>query len=348
MLKQEIEDRQDLIKTISLQLGKWQAEEQMRLNRPGQGSDYEKVKVIQKALATDKINSSERYAITGIGGLAATALTCYGIALMEFRRRRLNGPRALDDGLGVRVLGVLPPTSLKALAGNSLVASQVAEAIDNVRATIMHDSTSRPRQVVLVTSPATLEGTTTVAASLALSLARAGRRTLLIDGDLRSPDLHKLFGMPLEDGLSEVLRAEIDLADAIRPTTSEGLHLLTAGVCDMDAIHALATDQPQAFFDKLRDQFDFIIIDAPPVLGISDALSLGHYVDGAVLTVLRDHSEIRRIHQAIDTLRGMGVRLIGSVVNGVPTKADRRVVRLHQASSQRTPRLPASAPTTEV
>jgi Mrp family chromosome partitioning ATPase len=147
--------------------------------------------------------------------------------------------------------------------------------------------------------------------------------------------------MSLEDGLSEVLRAEVDLSDAIRPTSSEGLHLLTAGVCDMDAIHALATDQPQAIFDKIRDQFDFVVIDAPPVLGVSDALSLGQYVDGAVLTVLRDHSEVRRIYHAIETLRSMGVRVIGTVVNGVPTKTDRRVVRLHQAGSQRMPRLPA-------
>ena len=168
------------------------------------------------------------------------------------------------------MLGVLPPTSLKSLAGNSLVATQVAESIDNVRATLMHDSTAGPRQVVMVTSPGTMEGDTVVASSLALSLSRAGRRTLLVDGDLRAPALHKLFGMPLEDGLSEVLRTEIDLADAIKPTNNERLYLLTAGVCDADAIHALATDQPQAIFEKLRDQFDFIMIDAPPVLGISD------------------------------------------------------------------------------
>ena len=87
--------------------------------------------------------------------------------------------------------------------------------------------------------------------------------------------------------------------------------------------------------------FDFVVIDAPPVLGISDSLSLGQYVDGAVLTVLRDHSEIRAIYQAIEALRSMGVRLMGAVVNGVPSKADRRVVRLHQTSGQRTRRLPA-------
>jgi capsular exopolysaccharide synthesis family protein len=208
----------------------------------------------------------------------------------------------------------------------------------------MHDANAAGRQVIMVTSSATMEGTTIVASSLALSLARAGRRTLLVDGDLRSPSLHKLFSMPIEDGFSEVLRSEIDLVDAVKPTNNEGLYLLTAGVCNAEAIHALATDQPQAIFDKLRDQFDFVVIDAPPVLGISDSLSLGQYIDGAVLTVLRDHSEIRKIHHALETLRTMGVRVIGTVVNGVPVKADRRVMRLHQASTQRTPRLPAQAP----
>ncbi|HYO24046.1 MAG TPA: polysaccharide biosynthesis tyrosine autokinase [Lacipirellulaceae bacterium] len=346
MLEQEIESQQELISSLSLQIRKWDAESRAQTVGAGRDKqvDYEKVRVVQPALATEQINTTERYAIAGLGGLSAMALTCYTIALVEFRRRRLNGPSDIEEGLGVRVLGVLPSTSLKALTGHSLVASQVAEAVDNVRATIMHDSTSRPRQIVMVTSPATMEGCTTVAASLALSLARAGRRTLLVDGDLRSPSLHKLFGMPLDDGLSEVLRSEIDLADAIHPTASEGLHLLTAGVGDMDAIHALATDQPQAIFDKLRDQFDFVVIDAPPVLGISDALNIGQYVDGAILTVLRDQSELRNVYHAIETLRVMGVRLIGSVVNGVPTKADRRVVRLHQAGNQRTPRLPAVTP----
>jgi capsular exopolysaccharide synthesis family protein len=187
-----------------------------------------------------------------------------------------------------------------------------------------------------------MEGTTVVASSLALSLSRAGRRTLLVDGDLRSPSLHKLFGMPLEEGMSEVLRSEIDLADAVKATNNEKLYLLTAGICDAEAIHALATEQPQAIFDKLREQFDFIVIDAPPVLGVSDSLSLGQYIDAAVLTVLRDHSEVRKVHEAAETLKRLGIRLLGCVVNGVPLRADRRVVRLHQASAHsRQPQLPA-------
>ncbi len=345
MLENDILSEQEISRNLQQKIGEWNVERQTREGeeRDGRESEFEKVVVIQKASALPKTNRIERWSIAGIGGLAALALTCYGVALMEFRHRRLNGPSDVDEGLGIRVLGVLPPTSLKQLAGNSLVATQVAEAIDNVRATLMHDSTAGPRQVIMVTSSSTMEGNTVVASSLALSLSRAGRRTLLVDGDLRAPAIHKLFGMALEDGFSEVLRTEIDLADAVKPTNNEGLYLLTAGVCSADAIHALATDQPHAIFEKLRDQFDFIVVDAPPVLGISDSLSLGQYIDGAILTVLRDHSEIRKVHKSVELLRSMGIRLIGSVVNGVPVKVDRRVVRLHQASLQQTPRLSAKA-----
>ncbi|MEM9659365.1 MAG: polysaccharide biosynthesis tyrosine autokinase, partial [Planctomycetota bacterium] len=303
----------------------------------------DRVRVIQNAVATPKINTIERFTIAGIGGLAAMLATCYAVALIEFRRRRLNGPRDIDEGLGVRVLGVLPATTArKSLAGGSLVSAQVAESIDNVRATLMHDSTSHRRQVVLVTSSATMEGSTTVSCNLAVSLARAGRRTLLIDGDVRAPALHKLFGLPLEDGLCEVLRSEIDLADVVQATNTEGLYLLTAGVCDKDAVHALATELPQPIFDKLRAEFDFVIIDGAPVLGLSDTVSLGQHVDGAILTLLRDHSEVRKIHQATELMKDLGIELIGAVVNGVPLKADRRIAQLHKSTAARAKQLPAA------
>lgn len=304
----------------------------------------DRVRVMNNATTIEGINTIERFAIAGVGGLAAMLATCYAVALIEFRRRRLNGARDMDEGLNVRVLGVLPcTTARKSLAGGSLASAQVGEAIDNVRATLMHDSTSKRRQVVLVASPATMEGSTTVACNLAVSLARSGRRTLLVDGDLRAPALHKLFGLPLDSGLCEVLRSEIDVTDAVQASSSEGLYVLTAGACDMEAIHALATDLPQPIFDKLRAEFDFVVIDGAPILSLSDSLSIGQHVDGAILTVLRDHSEVRQIHRSIELLKDLGVDLIGSVVNGVPVKADRRIAQLHQASASRAKQLPAAA-----
>ncbi|MEO1496604.1 MAG: polysaccharide biosynthesis tyrosine autokinase [Planctomycetota bacterium] len=275
-----------------------------------------------------------RAAISTAGGIGAFLLTCLGIGFMEFSNRRLDGPEQIDEGLGIRVIGTLP-----SLSGGKIrnprhpVVAQLSESIDSVRTALMHESTKKPRRLVMVTSALTGEGRTTVASQLAASLARAGRRTLLVDGDLRRPVLHTLFNMPLEDGLSEVLRAEAETTDVVRPApNTEGLWVVTAGYCDSDAIRALATDQAEPIFTQLRDEYDFVIIDGPPIVGLSDGLLFGQHCDGVILSVLKDSSNVPKINQAVTQLRDVGVRLIGSVVNGVRSKSDRRVTHLQQVT----------------
>jgi capsular exopolysaccharide synthesis family protein len=295
----------------------------------------QQIELVQKAVGSGGSSKAQQLAISSIGGLAAFALGCVLVGYLEFRSRRLNGTEEVNEGLGIRVIGTLPSLSSRyALDPSHPIVAQLTESIDGVRTILMHDSTSKRRQVVVVTSAATMEGRTTVASQLAASLARAGRRTLLVDGDLRRPALHSLFDVPLEDGLCEVLRAEVDVDDVIRPTHAEGLWLLTAGYCDIDAIHALATEQMQPVFDKLRNEYDFVIIDGAPILGMSDALIFGQYSDGAILSVRRDHSQMPKIHQAAELLRGVGIRVIGAVVNGVSSKSDDRITQLQLISSK--------------
>lgn len=317
--KAELEQLEEISRDMSVKLESIEVE----YNAPP------RIRQIQAAVVSPGMNLMQRYAIAGLGGVGGFALTCFGIAYLEFRNRRLNGPEQVDEGLGIRVVGTLPALSArKMLDPNHPIVAQLTESIDGVRTLLMHDSTSKQRQVVMVTSAVTTEGRTTVASQLAASLARAGRRTLLVDGDLRRPALHTLFDVPLEDGLCEVLRAEVDVADVIRPTHAEGLWLLTAGYCDLDAIHALATEQMQPVFEKLRAEYDFIVIDGAPVLGMSDALIFGQYCDGVILSVRRDYSVMPKINQAAELLRGVGIRLVGAVVNGVATKSDGRVTEL--------------------
>ena len=319
MRRNEIEGLRSVASTIALRIAQWDVEAEA-------DDRISKIEGIETATG---INTVQRYAIAGAGGIACFALTCFGIAYLEFRNRRLNGPEQVDEGLGIRVIGTLPGLSgRKALDPRHPVVAQLTESIDSVRTALMHEATSNRRQIVMVTSAAAMEGRTTVASQLAASLARANRRTLLIDGDLRRPALHNLFDVPLEDGLCEVLRAEADVADVIRPTHAEGLWVITAGYVDADAVHALATDQVQPVFDKLRADYDFIIIDGAPVLGLSDSLLFGQHCDGAILSVLRDHTAVPKIQQSAQLMKSVGIRLIGAVVNGVVSKADRRVTHL--------------------
>ena len=270
-----------------------------------------------------------RCILVSLGGLAGLLLSCLGVAYWDFRYRKLNGPNQIDEGLGIPVIGSLPSLAFRKQDKEAdPMLAMLMESIDSVRTTLMHASASKETRVVMVTSASSHEGRSTVASQLAASLARAGRRTLLIDGDLRRPTLHRLFDFPLEDGFCEVLRAEIDVSDVVRPTHAEGLWLITAGYCDAKAIQALAKDQVQPIFDKLRVDYDFVIIDAAPVLNMSDSLIIGQYVDGAILSVLRDVSQVPKVHEANELLRSVGIRILGSVVNGVSDKPDDRVQQL--------------------
>ncbi|MBN1851412.1 MAG: polysaccharide biosynthesis tyrosine autokinase [Pirellulales bacterium] len=333
----ELEQLDLLAASMSERLYEWDVELVAQQEIP-------RVQVIQRAIAHPSINEVERWLIISGGGLLMLGLTCFGVGYMEFRNRRLDGPSQMDEGLGIRVIGTLPALSHRRINRESdPVVATLMESIDSVRTTLMHDATSKDRRIVLVTSAGPQEGRTTVASQLAASLARAGRRTLLIDGDVRHPVLHGLFDLPLENGLCEVLREEMDVADAIRPTHAEGLWIMTAGYCDADAMHALANDVLAPVMKELRDQYDFIIIDGAPILGLPDSMILGQYCDGAILSVLRDYSKVPLVYQTSELLKGVGIRLIGAVVNGVRAKSDTRIERLHLAAP-RTQTTPAVEP----
>ncbi len=120
----------------------------------------------------------------------------------------------------------------------------------------------------------------------------------------------------------------VDVTDVIRPTHAEGLWLLTAGFCNVNAVQALAKDQVQPIFDHLRTNYDFVIIDGAPVLDLSDAMIMGQYADGVVLSVLRDVSQVPKVYQACELLRSIGIHILDSVVNGVRGKPTERTSRL--------------------
>jgi Mrp family chromosome partitioning ATPase len=125
-----------------------------------------------------------------------------------------------------------------------------------------------------------------------------------------------MFEMPLQPGFSEVLLGEIDAADAVQATPVPGLSLLTAGQWDREVLRCLSREGAPEIFDKLKLEYDFIVVDSHPVLEATDSLLLGQHVDGVLLSVLRDVSRSPRVYTASQRLATLGVRLLGAVVNG--------------------------------
>lgn len=260
--------------------------------------------------------------------VAAAFISFFGvlvlIGFLEWRTRRIDGVDQVVTELGMRVIGTVPafPTkaSLKATdaAGNANWRFVLNESINSTRTMLLHSARSHSMQVVMVTSAMQGEGKTSLASQLASSMATAGMRTLIVDCDLRNPSIHKLFDLNLSAGVSEVLCQEADVSDAVQPTAVPNLWVIPAGQCSNRVITALAQGHPlETMFNRLRGQFDFIIVDSCPVLPVADALLIGQHVDGVVFSIMQDISQLPKVLVASERLQQLNVPLLGAVVNGV-------------------------------
>ena len=299
-------------------IGQEVANLEIELKAPPRVTLYEKAEVPRAG------NEKKRHMATGLAGLGASPWSCWASPGSTPRVRRIDRVDEVVQGLGMELVGTLPPLSVRPRRALSSSAAErdrnetglLMEAVDSTRAMLMHVLRNESIQTVMVASAQKGEGKTSLACHLATSLARARQRTLLIDCDLRCPTIQMLFDLPLGPGVCEVLRGEVDVADIIQPTSAPLLSLLTAGRCDASAIEALAHGSLQRIFDEVRDQFDYIIVDSAPVLAVADSLQVCQHVDAVLFSVLRDVSRLPRIHAAYEQLSRLGVRMLGVVVAG--------------------------------
>jgi capsular exopolysaccharide synthesis family protein len=283
-----------------------------------------RVTALQEAVVLPR-DGLRQLQVAGLAGFGAFGLVVFAFSWWEFRSRRVGSLGEVSQGLGLRLLGALPPMPdrvRRQLGGANGKAdlhwhNQLNESIDVTRTLLLHDSQNGNLQVLLVTSAAEGEGKTSLASHLAASLARAGRKTLLVDCDLRKPAAHKLFDLPLEPGFSEMLRGEAQVGDVIKPTRLSRLWLVPAGLCDSHATQALAQENVQGIFEEMRGQFDYIILDSCPVLPVADSLLIAQHADGVIFSILRDESRLPKVYAAQQRLAAMGAKVLGAVVNGM-------------------------------
>ncbi|HBI45570.1 MAG TPA: hypothetical protein DDY78_22365 [Planctomycetales bacterium] len=265
--------------------------------------------------------SDKRIKAAGGAFLGLFGLVFLGVVATEFRTRRVYKSEDVSQGLGLPLMGTVPALSAKVRATAPVAGDQsmgpMIESMDGIRTRLLHAGRSETLRVVMVASAVSGEGKTTLASHLAASLARGGRRTLLVDGDLRNPAAHKLFGMAAGPGFSELLRGEVEPGQVVQNTPLENLSLLAAGACDHQALQALAQEGIlRNVFDELKEQYDFLIVDVSPILPVADALLIGEHADAVLLSVLRNVSRLPAVHAAQQRLASLGIRVLGAVVIG--------------------------------
>ncbi len=285
-----------------------------------------RVSKLQEAAELPKTESSfvVRVALVGMGSLLGFCLPFLGVVVWDLQSSRINDADDVANQLGLPVIGSVPKIPLRILhhqgapkKSHQTWQLRLTESVDGISARLLREAETDQRRVVMVTSAVNGEGKTTLTAQLAMSLARAGRRTLLVDFDLRQPTFDEVFGLPKGPGISEILRNECDLANCIHATGTENLSVLTAGCWDRFALSALANNCVASMFKELREDYEFVIVDSSPILPIADSRLVSQYVDSVVLCVFRDISQAPRIRAACEILEAFGVRSVEAVVTGV-------------------------------
>jgi polysaccharide biosynthesis transport protein len=266
-------------------------------------------------------------------GLAIGLLAGLGLAFLAERSDKgFRTPEEIRRRLGLQVLGHIPvlvgdeDARTKGEAGQAILdpltcvhyrpRSVEAEAYRGVRTALYFSTQGGGCHVVQVTSPNMGDGKTTLAINLAASIAQSGKRTLLIDADLRRPRLHKAFGMTNTAGLASVIAGQAGLADTIRDTVVPGLSILPCGPLPPNPAELLTSPRFKEIIDQLRGQFDFVLIDTPPLLAVTDPSVVAPRVDGVLLTIRLSRQSGPQALRAKEVLAALDVRVLGVVVNG--------------------------------
>jgi capsular exopolysaccharide synthesis family protein len=283
----------------------------------------QRIQIYREATLPRERNTKKKYLLSVGGGFGAFSLMVAMVTFLELRFMRISSLQQLDNEFQFPVLGTIPrfPAKLINNASSSLYGDVYKrvfeESVDSIRTMIIKLQKLNRFKSLMVTSALGGEGKSTVSCQLAVSFARAGRKTLLIDADLRSPSVNELFQIREFPGLCEAIRNEIPVEKCIVPTPIPRLSILPAGELDRVTLRRLAEDRVGELLEELRQNYDIIIFDSAPVLPVTDSLLLLQNVDGIVLSIRRDVTRISKVASTLHKIEGLGGNLLGAVVIGI-------------------------------
>lgn len=249
-----------------------------------------------------------------------------GILVAIILERLDNGFRTsdqLEKIAGVATLGMVPQIPRNRHPAQVVVNSPVAqysEAIRSVRTALRYSHVDDPPKIVLVTSSLPSEGKTVFAASLAFSVARSGSRALLVDCDLRRPEVARVMGVSEGPGLVDLFDGSASPEQIIRVDEKSGAHFISAKSGTANPQDLLGSQQMRTFLEKMRSHYDLIVLDSPPVLAVSDAIILSHSVDTTMFIVRWESTPRQAVMGAVKMLRTNGGHLAGVVLSRVNTR----------------------------
>jgi succinoglycan biosynthesis transport protein ExoP len=269
------------------------------------------------------VNQNSLVKSTAGFSIAGFFLGVLGICFLDARGQRVFKPVDVQRELGIETLGSFPrviPNSKRIYGRKKEEAEQefkqfISESSNRLCATLLCGDRLPQKPVLMVTSACANEGKTTVAAQLVRGFGRAGKKSLLVDCDVRNSRCHQMFGLPAGPGLSEVLRGEATLAEAVRPAASGQFSILTAGSSSGSLLQALSDGSFANILNLLREEYESIVIDTAPTLLVSEGLLIGKMVDGVLLVVRSKISKAPQVMAVYEQLTSVRIPVYGAIVN---------------------------------
>ena len=200
--------------------------------------------------------------------------------------------------------------------------STASESFRGIRTGILFSSAEKAPQVILVTSAGPAEGKTSCATNLAVTMAQAGSKVLVLDCDMRRPRVHKVFDIPKEAGISAILVGTGELKDAVAQTAVQNLDVIPCGPIPPNPSEILGSNKMRRFIEALRSRYDRIVIDTAPITAVTDAVVLSSTVDGVVLVIRAAETPRQIVQNGLSQLQTVNAHILGAVLNGVKTGRD--------------------------
>lgn len=256
-----------------------------------------------------------RVLIIGLG-LVLGVVAGLGLAfLLDSLDSRLYTTSQIEEEFSLTTLAKIPNVPQAKKLGTSMGETAAGEALRRLRTYLFSIEGEQPWQTLMITSAEPGEGKSTVIANLAALVAQSGRTVVVVDADLRRPVQHTLFKLQNSVGLSNVLKQEISLAEAIQPSAVFGVKVLTSGSIVDNYAEWLGSARMSNLLDDLKQQFDVIMLDSPAFLAVTDAAVLARQVDSVLLVVRRGKARADAVRQTCQELTMVKARLLGMIVN---------------------------------
>ena len=286
-------------------------------------------RIIATAIVPQKADAGPKFLVGSLGLLVGAFLGASSIAYLESRDRSLKTVREIEKIFGYTLLGVIPASNKRRqrvrdrrpvmttleVAVRDTPQSLTSEMSRVIQSNLRFLSDNRSLKTIAITSAVANEGKSKVAANLAAAIAGLGQRVLLIDADLRVPTQHRFWKLPLKKGLSELLVKKSKFQQ-ISWTVMENLDILTAGARPPNPLGSLESPYMAALLLEVADLYDFVIIDTPPLLAASDAITIGQLTDGMILVSRPGVIDPNSALAAKEKLTMSNVHVLGSIVNG--------------------------------